>query len=105
MKESYVVSNLMDDFPPIYRQDPPDVIANFVYEHWQRTGETIKFDDIPEIMYGGALPVARKRKSKKRITSEADYVEEASKPKKKKSKKAKDAPKQQATDSVVPIIK
>jgi len=55
-------------------------------------------------MYGGALLVARKRKSKKRITSEADDVEEASEPKKKKAKKAKDAPKQQATDSVVPTI-
>jgi len=104
LKESTVVSNLMDDFPPICRQDPPDVRANFVYEHWQRTGETIKFDDIPETMYGGALPVARKRKSKKMITSEADDVEEASEPKKKKAKKAKDAPKQEATNSVVPTI-
>jgi len=33
LKESYVVSNLMDDFPPICRQDPPDVRAHFVYEH------------------------------------------------------------------------
>jgi len=33
LKESYVVSNLMDDFPPICRQDPPDVRANFVYEY------------------------------------------------------------------------
>ena len=94
----------MKDFPPIYKQDPLDVRANFVYEHWQRTGETIKFDDILETMYGGALPVARKRKSKKMITSEADDVEEASGPKQKKAKKAKDAPKQQATDSVVPTI-
>ena len=96
LKES--VSNLMDDFLPICRQDPHDVRANFVYEHWQRTGETIKFDDIPETMYGGALPVARKRKSKKRITSKA------SEPKKKKAKKAKYAPKQQTTDSIVPTI-
>jgi len=104
LKESSVVSNLMDDFPPICRQDPPDVRANFVYEHWQRTRETIKFDDIPETMYGGVLLVARKRKSKKRITSEVDDVEEASEPKKMKAKKAKEDPKQQATNYVVPTI-
>jgi len=52
-------------------------------------------------MYGGALPVARKRKSKRRITSEADDVEEASELKK---KKAKNAPKQEATGSDVPTI-
>jgi hypothetical protein len=33
LQESYVVSNLMDDFPPICRQDPPDVRAAYVYEH------------------------------------------------------------------------
>ena len=31
LKESFVVSNLMVYFPPICRQDPPDVRAHFVY--------------------------------------------------------------------------
>jgi len=75
LKESYVVSNLMDDFPPICKQDPPEVRAHFVYEHWERTGETIKYEEIPKTMYGGALPIARKRKSKKKKTSE-DVQEE-----------------------------
>jgi len=88
LKESSVVSNIMDDFPPICRQDPPKVRAAYVYEHWQRTGETIKYDDFPETMYGGALPVSKKRKSKKKTTSEADDDEEASEPKKKKAKGA-----------------
>ena len=95
LKESFVVSNLMVYFPPICRQDPPDVRAHFVYEHWEKTGETIKFDDIPQTMYGGALPVAKKRKSKKKATSEADDDdEEAPEPKKKKARKAKDVPKE-----------
>jgi hypothetical protein len=93
LKESSVVSKLMDDFPPICKEDPLDVRVNFILEHYQTTGETIKLDEIPETMYGGALPVAQKRKSKKRIISEADDVEEASEPKKKKAKKVKDAPK------------
>jgi len=81
----------MDDFPPIYKLHSPDVRAHYVYKHWERTGETIKYDEIPETMYGGALPVARKRKSKKKATSEADDDEEAFEPKKKKAKKDKRA--------------
>jgi len=102
LKESYVVSNLMDDFPPICRQYPPGVRAHFVYEHWKRTRETIKYDEIPETMYGGALPIARERKSKKKATSEAVDIEEASEPKKKKAKKGKDVHQEQATGSDVP---
>ena len=104
LKESSVVSNLMDDFPPICRQDPPKVRFAYVYEHWQRTGETIKYDDIPETMYGGALPVAKKRKSKKKATSEADDDEEVSEPKKKKAKKEKSASSVQIVGSDKPTI-
>jgi len=104
LKESYVVCNLMDDFPPICRQDPQEIRAHFVYEHWERTRETIKYDEIPETMYGGVLPIARKRKSKKKATSEAVDIEEASEPKKKKAKKAKNVHQEQATGSDVPSI-
>jgi len=37
LQESSVVSNLMDDFPPICRQDPPDVRVVYVYAHWKAT--------------------------------------------------------------------
>jgi len=75
LQESFVVSNLMDNFLPICKQDPVDVQTYFIYDHWENTGETIRFDEIPEQMYGGTLPVARKRKSKKKATLEADDVE------------------------------
>jgi hypothetical protein len=104
LKESSTVSNLMDDFPLICKEDPLDVRVNFILEHYKRTGETIKLDEIPETMYGGDLPVARKRKSKNRITLEADDVEESSEPKNKKAKKAKGAPKVEETSSDVPSI-
>jgi len=104
LQESFVVSNLMDDFLPICKQDPNDVKTYFIYDHWEKTGETIKFDDVLEKMYGGALPVARKRKSNKMATLEADDDEEASELKKKKAKKAKDASKEQATSSDIPSI-
>jgi len=104
LQESNILSNLMDNFPPICKQDPPDVRAHYMYEHWKTTRETIKYSDIPSTMYGGSLPVAsKKRKSKKKATSEADD-EEASEPKKKKAKKAKDAPQEQLVGYEVPII-
>jgi len=55
-------------------------------------------------MYGGNVPVARKRKSKKKATSEADDVEEALEPKRKKAKKEKKAPQEQVAGSVIPSI-
>jgi len=94
----------MDDFPPISKQDPPDVRSHYVYEHWKATGETIKYDDIPDTVYGGALPVAPKRKSKKQAISEDDDEEESSEPKKKKAKKSKDVPQEQAVGSGMPTI-
>ena len=95
----------MDDFPPICKQDPPDVRAHYVYEHWKATGETIKYDDIQDTMYGGALPVApKKRKSKKQATSEDDDEEESSEPKPKKAKKEKAVAQVNVVGSAMPTI-
>jgi len=40
LQESMILSNLMDDFPPISKEDP-EVRAAYVYEHFKRTGEVI----------------------------------------------------------------
>jgi len=72
LKESAVVSNLMDNFPPICKQDPLDVRVNYILDHYEKTGQTIKLSDIPDTMYGGALPIAKSRKSKKRAISEVE---------------------------------
>ncbi|KEH41529.1 hypothetical protein MTR_1g052035 [Medicago truncatula] len=55
LNESNAVSNLMDDFPPICKQDPLDVRINFIMDHYEQTGQQIKLGDIPDTMYGGAL--------------------------------------------------
>jgi len=105
LQELSVLSNVMDDFPPICKEDPPDVKAHYVYEHWKATGETIKYDDIPDTMYGGALPVApKKRKSKKQATSEDVDEEESSEPKPKKAKKEKVATQVNVVGSAMPTI-
>jgi len=61
LKESSVISNLMDDFPPICKQDPLEVRVMFIKEYHDMTVQIIKISDIPDEMYGGALPIARNK--------------------------------------------
>jgi len=76
LKESSVISNLMDDFPPICKQDPLEVRVMFIKEYFELTGQVIKISDIPDEMYGGALPIAKNRKSLKRKLTEAEYLDD-----------------------------
>jgi len=80
LKESSVISNLMDDFPPICKQDPLEVRVMYMKEYFEMTGKIIKISDIPDEMYGGALPVAKNRKSLKRKMTEAEYLDDTPEP-------------------------
>jgi len=79
LKESSVISNLMDDFPPICKQDPLEVRVMFIKEYFEMTGQVIKISDIPDEMYGGALPIAKNRKPLKRKMTEAEYLDDSPK--------------------------
>ena len=79
LKESHAISNLMEDFPLICMKDPLDVRVSFILTHFETTWETIWMEDVPEDMYGGALLVAKSRKTKKRALTEAEYLDDASK--------------------------
>jgi len=79
LKESSIISNLMNDFPPICKQDPVDVQVMFIKEYFETTGQVIKISDIPEEMYGGTLPIAKNRNSLKRKMTEAEYLDETPK--------------------------
>jgi len=59
------------------------------------TGQTIKISDIPDEMYGGALPIAKSRRSKKRAMTEVEYIEDAPEQDVEKSKKSKATASQQ----------
>ena len=48
LKESSVISNLMDDFPPICKQDPPEFRVMFIKDYYEMTGQIIKISDIPD---------------------------------------------------------
>jgi len=76
LKESLVISNLMDDFPPICKQDPLEVRVMYMKEYFEMTGQTIKISDIPGEMYGGAPPIAKNKKSLKRKMTEAEYLDD-----------------------------
>jgi len=78
LKESSVILNLMDDFPPICKQDPLEVRVIYMKEYFEMTGQTNKISDIPDEMYGGALPIAKSRKSLKRKMIEAEYLDDTS---------------------------
>ncbi|KEH26532.1 LRR and NB-ARC domain disease resistance protein [Medicago truncatula] len=87
-------SALMTDFPPICKQDPLDVQMHYIREHFERTK-----------MYGGALPVAKSRKTKSKTLTKEDYLEEEAprKPSKRSKIAEKDgvaAPKPKRTKTV-----
>jgi len=79
----------MDDFPPICKQDPLEVRVMYMKEYFEMTGQTIKISDIPDEMYGGALPIAKSRKSQKRKMTEAEYLEDIPEQAAKKAKMSK----------------
>ena len=61
----------------------------YMKEYFEMTGQTIKISDIPDEMYGGALPIAKSRRSKKREMTEAEYFEDAPEQDAKKAKVSK----------------
>jgi hypothetical protein len=104
LKESSTVSDLMNGFPPICKEDPLEVRVNFILDHYEKTGKTIKLSDIPDTMYGGALPVAKRRKSKKRTITEAEDIEEDPESLPKRAKKEKRDSQKQDIGPAVPCI-
>jgi len=52
-------------------QDPLDVRVSYILKHYETTRETIMMEDVPETMFGGALPVASKKKRKGSMQSES----------------------------------
>ena len=101
LKESIVFSNLMEGFPPIFKQDPLDVQLFYIHDYLQSTREEIHLEDIPETMYGGNVKVAKSRKTKRKPMTEVEYLEDASEQPARKAKKAKKDRAFEATGSEV----
>jgi len=103
LTESMIVFDLMEDFPPISKEDHPVVIAEYAAWYYKETGIALNIDQLPDTLGGAPLRIASKKKTNKRA-SEAVDIEEISEPKKKKAKIAKDVHQEQATSSDVPSI-
>jgi len=89
LKESNVVSIMMEDFPPICKQDRLEVQMNFIKDHYATTGKKIRLKDVPETMYGGALPVAKSRKTMRKALTKDEYLGDAPEQPAKEAKRAK----------------
>jgi len=63
-----------------------------IADYYETHGKLISLDEVPEEMYGGELPVAKSRKSKRKDLSEAEYLGEEQPFKKTKSIIAVKAP-------------
>jgi len=103
LKESMILSDLMVDFPPISKEDPPEVCAAYVYDHFQKTGENISHNSIPDTMYGTPMKIASKKRKFKKASSKAAEGE-ASEPKPKKAKKEKAALQVNVVGPALPTI-
>jgi hypothetical protein len=91
----------MEDFPPISKEDNPEVLAAYVVTHFEKTGEIINLSSIPETAGGVPLKIAIKKRKSKKAASEA--VEEYElKPK--KQKKLKKAPELNVIKPTLPAI-
>jgi len=82
LKESTFQSELMMDFPPISKEDNPEVLAEYIAAHAKETGATIQDEDIPDTSDGAPLRVKGKR-------TKVDTESEAPVAKAKKQKVAK----------------
>jgi hypothetical protein len=103
LKEYMILSDLITDFPPISKEDPPEVRDACVYDHFQRTIEIIQYSVILDIMYGTPLKIASKKRTSKKATSEADEGE-AFEPMPKKAKKEKAALQVNVVGPALPTI-
>jgi len=103
LKESMIVSDLMTDFPPISKEDNPEVLAAYVITHYERTGEIINLSSILDTMAGAPLRIANKKRKSKKMTSEAAEVE-VFEPKPKKAKKEKIASQVNIAEPALPAI-
>ena len=85
--ESKVMSDLMIDFPPISREDPPEVLAQYVAQYLKDTRKAIAWSQIPLKVDASLKLISRKRKQ----AESEDEKEEEPKKKVKNAKASKHA--------------
>jgi len=92
------VSNLTEDFPPIRKKDTLAVQMALIADYYETHGKLISLDEVPEEMYGGELPIAKSRKSKRKDLSKEEYLAEEQPSKKAKNRNLVKAPEEGGFD-------
>lgn len=77
LRPEHAESELMKVFPPISKEDNPEVLYQYIKAHFEESGKIISIASIPEKMGGAPLKVKGKRS---RIGDKKD--DSAPKPKK-----------------------
>jgi len=101
LKESYAVSIMMEDFPPLCKQDPLEVQMNFIKDNYATIGKKIRLEDVPVTMYSGALPVAKSSKTKRKALTKGEYLGDAPEQPAMKAKRAKKDKKAAVQENIV----
>lgn len=77
---------------------------NFIKDHFATTSIKLRLEDVPETIYGGALLVAKSRKTKRKSLTKDEYLDDASEHKSKKAKKEKTYVKMNEVGPAAPTI-
>jgi len=104
LTESMIVSDLMEDFLPISKEDHLVVIAEYAAWYYKETGIALNIDQLPDTLGEASLRIASKKKKFNKRALEAAKGEASAHKKKKKAKKEKGESQEQATGSGLPTI-
>jgi len=71
LKESMIVSDMMEEFPPISKEDHPVVIAEYASWYFKETDRVIDIDHLPDTIAGIPLRIVSKKRKSNKNSSEA----------------------------------
>jgi len=97
-----IVSDLMEDFPAISKENHPVVIVEYASWFFKEIGIAINIDQLHDTLAGAPLRIASKKKKSNKRFSEA-VKGEAFEPKSKRPKQSQKAPKMKV-EAALPSI-
>jgi hypothetical protein len=77
---------------------------NYIKDHFATTSKRNRLEDVFETMYGGALPVPKSRKTKRKALTKDEYLEDAPEQPTKKARKAKKEKASSKVNEVGPVV-
>ena len=69
LTKSMILYDIMEDFPPISKEDHPRVIAEYASWYFKETGRVIDIDNLPDTLGGPPLRIASKKTKSNKSSS------------------------------------